>query len=75
MSTLSKRQAKRLVLAYNAQYLTAGAESDSITAHLSEREQQVFQSAQDEFVAELMRRSGLDEFRDGADLLQWAKQR
>lgn len=75
MPSLTKRNAKRLVMAYNAQYLAAGADSASILDLMDDRDREMFMKAQDELVAELKRRSGIDQFRDGDDLLQWAKQR
>ncbi len=73
MGDLSKRQAKKLVMAYNALYLATGADSASIQEFMTDTERKVFQAAQDELVAELKRRSGIDQFRDGTELLQWAK--
>ena len=55
---LSKKQMKRIVLAVNASYLLAGAETDCVTSTLSDSEIRKYERVQAEVAYQMLRRAG-----------------
>jgi hypothetical protein len=57
---VNKRQAKRIAIAVNASYILFGADTDSVTELLSEKDIVRFQEAQTEMAWNMLRSAGFD---------------